>query len=566
MKFKFKAFKQKFKDGFLHMLRRYPVESILILLGTVGCILSYELYDERPIITLVVPLAFVAALSVNLLAGQSAWRKIYWVSWAPFVPLLFWGGLEAWEESQSGVITYFILLPLALLLCGLAIANKRFVDQLVIWFRSGVLAWFVANIALGMFAAIFFSTVYIFDFSGAWIEDVWVYAIIIFEVLVGPVLFLMLHESWRGGELLGNRLFDVLLNYIITPSLLIYAAILYLYMVKIVVLWTLPNGGVAYLVFGFTMVALAVKAAQFMLQKRLFDWFFNRFSLISLPMQVLFWVGVMRRVNEYGLTEPRVYLLVCGGIMTLCVLLFLSNRIGRYYYVCAACFVAFTTLAFVPSLSPERIAIRSQVNRVVRIAAKLDLLSENGKIKVFAIKPDSLLKADYRGLSDAYFYASIRDSAVVKRFGVPYGKLEDAIRDATGNSCYDEVCYIFSGPRLDWPYNITIPEGYKNLYLLLNRYRDDKYPCYDEDRDSLRVNFGDIRPSFHIAKSDLVQRLYKNANLEDDATDDELRQHTSEFLTYRDEDMIIIFQYMNVIRDSSKLSLEGIEILAILTR
>ena len=90
-----------------------------------------------------------------------------------------------------------------------------------------------------------------------------------------------------------------------------------------------------------TMTALAVKALGRLLEKRIYDWFFDRFSLVSLPVLTLFWIGVVRRTNEYGLTEPRVYLVVCGGLMTLCVLLFLSQRTGRYLWVCLAAWVSF---------------------------------------------------------------------------------------------------------------------------------------------------------------------------------------------------------------------------------
>ena len=117
-------------------------------------------------------------------------------------------------------------------------------------------------------------------------------------------------------------------------------------MAKILVTWSLPEGGVAYLVFGFTLFALAEKALQFLMRKRLYDWFFDRFSLISLPTQLLFWVGAIRRTSEYGLTSPRIYLLVCGGLMTLCVVLFLFRRAGRYMYVCLTAFAVFAAFAY----------------------------------------------------------------------------------------------------------------------------------------------------------------------------------------------------------------------------
>ena len=199
----------------------------------------------------------------------------------------------------------------------------------------------------------------------------------------------MMYDRWAGAECRGTRILDVLLNYIVTPALLIYTAILCLYMVKILVTWSLPEGGVAYLVFGFTLLALGVKALQPLLQKRMYDWFFDRFSLVSLPTQLLFWIGVLRRTNEYGLTEPRVYLLVCGGLMTLCVLLFLSRRTGRYLYVGLAGFVCFAALAYLPVLEPQRIATGSQVRRAVRVAKQLNMLDGEGRLQLDAFVPDT---------------------------------------------------------------------------------------------------------------------------------------------------------------------------------
>lgn len=395
MKAKLGHYVQWLREGFLQMLRLHPVEAGLIALGCIGCLVAYETDSDDTLVRLaLVPLAFAVALAFNNLAGPGPWRKVYWVCWAPFVPFAFWGGLEDWLASEPSFITFGILAPLALLLCRRAACNKRFVDDIMVWLRSGILAALFANVALGLFSAILFSTTYIFGLEGSWIEHVWIYALILFETFVGPVLFLMMYDRWAGAECRGTRILDVLLNYIVTPALLIYTAILCLYMVKILVTWSLPEGGVAYLVFGFTLLAIAVKALQPLLQKRMYDWFFDRFSLVSLPTQLLFWIGVLRRTNEYGLTEPRVYLLVCGGLMTLCVLLFLSRRTGRYLYVGLAGFVCFAALAYLPVLEPQRIATSSQVRRAVRVAKQLNMLDGEGRLQLDAFVPDTLLRRD----------------------------------------------------------------------------------------------------------------------------------------------------------------------------
>ena len=147
---------------------------------------------------------------------------------------------ENWMENRRRFLGG---VQAGLLLCRRAACNKRFVDDIMVWLRSGILAALFANVALGLFSAILFSTTYIFGLEGSWIEHVWIYALILFETFAGPVLFLMMYDRWAGAECRGTRILDVLLNYIVTPALLIYTAILCLYMVKILVTWSLPEGG-----------------------------------------------------------------------------------------------------------------------------------------------------------------------------------------------------------------------------------------------------------------------------------------------------------------------------------
>lgn len=576
MKAKLELYMQWLREGFLQMLRLHPVEAGLIAVGCVGCLLAYELdWDDAFVRLAVVPLAFAVALAVNNLAGGGPWRRVYWVCWTPFVPLAFWGGLEDWLATEPSFITYGILAPLALLLCRRAVCNKRFVDDVVVWLRSGILAALFANVALGLFGAILFSTTYIFGLEGAWIEHVWVYALVLFETFAGPVLFLMMYDRWGGAECRSSRILEVLLNYIVVPALLIYTGILYLYMAKILVTWSLPEGGVAYLVFGFTLFAIAVKALQPLSQKRMYDWFFDRFSLISLPTQVLFWIGVLRRTSEYGLTGPRVYLLVCGGLMTLCVLLFLSRRSGRYYYVCLVGFLCFTALAYLPALRPERIAVGSQVRRAVRVAGQLELLRGDGGLKLDAFVPDTLLRRDYRRLYEALDYVYDHDTVAFARFGVD---MKD-VRDVIPKEFYNYVVYGYDsyyGRDTDnWVSvypgqgrRIEIAPGYRVLYanISYNRYHRERVPYYRFDNDTLRVDFGKERPEFVISGPELLQRQLQRIGKGGYPSPAVLEAGADELLTYSDDELTILFSNMSIERQDSTLRLDDADIEAIMAR
>ena len=189
MKAKLEYCLQWLRDGAVRVVRSYPVETLLALYACIRCLLTYELdWSAEELFNRLglVPLFFALALAVNNLAGRGPWRKVYWVVWAPIVPLTLWSGLGDWVESASFRISLGILAPLLLLLSLRAVRNDRFVNGALVWLRSGALALLFANVALGLFYAILYSATYIFGLGGAWIEHVAVWSVTICETLAVP--------------------------------------------------------------------------------------------------------------------------------------------------------------------------------------------------------------------------------------------------------------------------------------------------------------------------------------------------------------------------------------------
>lgn len=557
MKEKLNRYLRQLREGLSGILRLHPVETALLLYGCIGCILVYELdLDDLSPRLVLVPLFFLLALVVCNLGG--AWRKVYWVCWAPLVPLSLWSGIEGWIETLTFFLTLGVLAPLALLMCRRAIDNERFIADAVVWLRSAVLAVFFANVALGLFAVILFSTTYIFGLEGAWIDHVWIYAMIFAETFCVGVLFLVMSDCWRGAECSGNRIVEVLLDYIVTPALVIYGAILYLYIVRILLLGSLPRGGVAYMVFGFMLLSIVVQALQSMLPQRRYGWFFNRFGLISLPVLVLFWVGVGRRVAEYGLTEPRVLLLVSGGVMTLCMLLFLGRRTGCYLYVCLAAFVAFGAIAYVPALHPERIALRAQTNRAYRLARKLDLLAPDGMLDVARFAgADSLRREEYSRLHDALEYVALRDTAaLMARFGI-------ADTDGLSPTIPEEPLsvYLWAGDAR----RLSVA-GYTRMYYGFES--GDEVPRYRHDADTLRIVFGPERPDYVIADADLLRTQFRKIGVPEGETPtvSKVQAATADMLTFSDDEVMILFRSFEVVNLDTDPAIEYVDIGAVLTR
>ena len=207
----------------------------------------------------------------------------------------------------------------------------------------------------------------------------------------------------------------------LTPAAWIYTIILYLYFVRIAITWSLPRGGIAYLVFGFILFATILKALQPLLQKQPCKWFYERFSLISLPALIMFWIGVGYRINQYGLTEDRIYLIVCGVIMTLTIGLFFSHRWGRYLYATLSAVVLLALFTYIPGIRAGQLGLLSQNLRAERLIDRLQLADATGKIApIKRPDSDSIHKKDYRDLYNTLSYLEEHDKSksLKERYGI----------------------------------------------------------------------------------------------------------------------------------------------------
>lgn len=554
------------KTGAADVLRRHPIEAVLLFGLTVALIVCYEWEwrpDER---LLVMGWGAVLLLAVNLLAGRGVWRRIYWVAWAPLVPLALWPGFPDWIASAQAVITVAILTPLALLACRRAVDNRRFVADAVIYLRSGILAMLFAYVAYGLFEAILWSAAYIFGFGDAeWVAHLSMDLLFTTQFFVAPMLFLMMFDRWENAGIVGSRILEVLLNWVVSPAVTIYAAILYLYMAKILVTWTLPEGGVAYLVFGFTMTALVVKAMRTLLEKRTFDWFYDRFSLVSLPIVALFWVGVARRIGEYGLTEPRIYLVVCGGVMTVCVLLFLSRRAGRYLWVVLAAMTAFAALAYIPCLEPERVAVRSQLQRAERVAELLGRLDADGRLLLTPMPlADTVYKKEYRQLYESLDYIR-RDSAAFARFGVKKDLDDLAAIFPEGMRDYVRWGYVTVVETVSRDIDVSLPVnasfevvgGYSRYYTNLNYWSNDGYRF---DGDTLRLWLGAKQVMLDIPGTELLEALLQTSGFEPAKDSVPNEEQTMRLLDYRSERCRIVFDRLTINRGDSLATLSDVTV------
>lgn len=341
-------------------VRRNPVEVLLaVLFCVLGC---YYTYTYSPVVKEIIPyfpILFLTTCLLNRLTMGKKGRWLYVVSFGSFIPFF-------WLELAPLSVTYWVTVAVVQLLYLTGSRerdNERFVRSGLAYLGAVLSAGLLASITWALAQSVYYSIRYIFEIGDEYGYDFTRYSSVMCYLGFMPLLFLMFSEKGQDREYAGNKVFQVLLNYVLSPVLLVYAVILYLYVVKIAVLWSLPKGAVAYIVVSFVSAAFLLKGCQPLLSRRWYDWFYNHTSFAVLPALVLYWIGASYRIHEYGFTVARVYLVVIGVILTGTALLFFFRRTGHYLYAAWLAVAALSVVTYIPGIKAGDIERISQMKR-----------------------------------------------------------------------------------------------------------------------------------------------------------------------------------------------------------
>ena len=373
------------------------------------------LFDEE-ILLFFVPL-YVLTYSLH---QQNKWA--YVASFFIF-PLLMPLSLEPFISSSK--LPFLYALAALLLVLGTRRMNDRpfgaHLLHLIVQTGFGVLVTILLYMAILAITGSFF---YIFGVDEP--RNFYMYVSEFLGFVVAPLVcvsFVSHHEDTEGEM---PKILQLIINFILTPAIIIYTVILYAYTLKILFTWDLPKGGVAWMVMAFIVVALAGHLAQHILPRRHYDWFYRHFTWIALPPLALFWVGTLYRIRHYSFTEGRVYLLLAGVLMTLFVLMLLWKAQRRYQLMTTLAMLAIIIFTYIPGISAKSIGIACQQSRMEKLIDRLQMKDPaTGKFhKVFDVEKicsDSLLCSQYHEAVDVIEY--VREATGSDKFDSIHGKL-----------------------------------------------------------------------------------------------------------------------------------------------
>ncbi|WPC44597.1 DUF4153 domain-containing protein [Clostridium sp. JS66] len=206
----------------------------------------------------------------------------------------------------------------------------------------------------------------------------------LFVVFVFSLLYFLSGIPFKQEEISVKsypKLLKILLLYIVMPLLTVYTIILYIYFGKIIITKQWPVGLVSHLVLWYSVIVTIV---LFFITpiKNHSSWqnnFFKIFPKIILPLIVMMFISISIRLNAYGVTEKRYFVLILG-IWLFFIMLYLSfiKKIRNILIPFTLSIVALISV-FGP-FSSYSISKISQNNRLEKILLK-DNMIKNGKIQ-----------------------------------------------------------------------------------------------------------------------------------------------------------------------------------------
>ena len=450
--------------------------------------------------------------------------------------------LEPFITSLAFPFTY-VLAALLLIVGTRRLTDRPFGAHLlhvVTQLAFGVLVTGILNLAI---LAITWSFFYIFGIKEPHNFYSYIYAFLWFFVAPLVCVSFISRDEYEEGET--PKILQIIINFILTPAIIIYTVILYAYTLKILFTWDLPKGGVAWMVMGFIVVALAGHLAQYILPRRHYDWFYRNFTWVALPPLVLYWVGTLYRIRHYSFTESRVYLLVAGVLMTLFVLMLLWKAPRRYQLMTLLAMLAVVVFTYIPGISARSIGLACQQSRMEKFIDQLHLKDPaTGKFhKVFdveKIRKDSLLCAEYSEAVDVIEY--VRGGVGREKFDSIHGKLK--------LSAYDVV---FKSPTIVPTLTLT----------------------YSADDLPQPIDLGDFNQSYHqnafdgtteTVAGDLVFKLKKDNTSETVLVynvsramreNPQMQENPEQLLVYRNDSLLVVISDLQLTDNGKDVSSVG---------
>lgn len=378
---------------------RFPLECITALVGMVITILLSEQADHTPNfnfyakIALSCSLCFVSFLSISLYFSESN-KPLTRFGSSLLAGVIVSSFVFQFSEKITKVeMLQFIVLNIALhLLVSFSAFIKNY-NQESFWEFNKQL--FLRILTTGLYSIVLFSGLSLAILAVNQLFGVELYEKIYFHLWLIIVIGFSTVFFLAGMPEMNSSNTQLTLNYpnglkkftqfVLLPLISIYLGILVIYEIKILVNLTLPVGWVSYLILVFALFGilsfLLVYPIANQKENRWMHTFNRWFYFLLVPLLGLLFWAILYRINLYGITHERYYVLILSLWLSVVVVYFIFQKQPKIKFIPISLF--FTGIISIAGpQSADSISKKSQLNRFesyIKIMDKKELNDEQKK-------------------------------------------------------------------------------------------------------------------------------------------------------------------------------------------
>jgi hypothetical protein len=270
----------------------------------------------------------------------------------------------------------------------------------IIFLRILTSALYTIVLYLGLALAI--EKLFKVNISGKIYSDLWILLTGIFNTwffLAGfPLNFseLDLKKDYPKG-------LKIFTQYILLPLVSIYLLILYAYMFRIIITAQWPVGWVSYLVIGFSIGGILSLLLIYPVrndENNKWILIFSHFFYFALfPLIILLFLAVKRRVNDYGITEQRYFILILALWLLFIAVYFLLSKSKNIKLIPVSLCILTLAASFGP-WGAFNVSLASQENHLKSLLNKYSMLDKGKIVKA----KDTIAFKDHKQISSIIDY------------------------------------------------------------------------------------------------------------------------------------------------------------------
>ncbi|WP_265469396.1 DUF4153 domain-containing protein [Haemophilus parainfluenzae] len=311
------------------------------------------------------------------------------------------------------------------------------------------LATAVWLLVFGLVAAILFTITTLFnvEFSNSFYNHFYTSL----GIFTQPLFFLVFQQRQAKSEMTLNRIFEILVNFVLAPALMIFTVLLYAYVVQIIFEGVLPKGMLANITLPYLLGGLGVYALRSICAKARWETFFKFYPYLAIVPIVLLWLAIDRRISAYAWTEQRIYLVALATAITIAYAILIVPKARQYRLISGVVMVAIFAMTWV--VKPKEIAYQSQTERFEQLLTKLNLSDSSGKIRDdvdFIERLENMPKSDLKDwdeldkVSDYLLYRM-----EIKSYGEPpFEERKEAFKQKYGKKSEELFTFYIYGDEI----------------------------------------------------------------------------------------------------------------------